>query len=126
MILLQKEETLNPTMFFLVLLPPIMYESGYTLHKGNFFQNIGSILVFAIIGTSISAFVIGGGVYILGLADVAYKLSFTESFAFGSLISAGTTFLCYFADFFNNKSLIFQLIPLQHLPSFMPSISIQF
>lgn len=84
----KKEETLNPTMFFLVLLPPIMYESGYTLHKGNFFQNIGSILVFAIIGTSISAFVIGGGVYILGIADVAYKLSFTESFAFGSLISA--------------------------------------
>ena len=75
-------------MFFLILLPPIIYESGYTLHKGNFFQNIGSILVFAIIGTSISAFVIGGGVYILGAIDLAYKLSFTESFAFGSLISA--------------------------------------
>lgn len=84
----KKEESLNPTMFFLILLPPIIYESGYTLHKGNFFQNIGSILVFAIIGTSISAFVIGGGVYILGLADVAYQLSFTEAFAFGSLISA--------------------------------------
>lgn len=66
-LILQKEETLNPTMFFLVLLPPIIYESGYNLHKGNFFQNFGSILVFAIIGTSISAFVIGGGVYILGL-----------------------------------------------------------
>ena len=84
----KKEETLNPTMFFLVLLPPIIYESGYNLHKGNFFQNFGSILVFAIVGTSISAFIIGGGVYILGLADVAYKMNFTESFAFGSLISA--------------------------------------
>ncbi|XP_075734807.1 na[+]/H[+] hydrogen exchanger 1 isoform X2 [Rhipicephalus microplus] len=50
----QKEEALSPTMFFLVLLPPIIYESGYNLHK----------------------------------ADVAYKLDFTESFAFGSLISA--------------------------------------
>ncbi|KAH9361185.1 hypothetical protein HPB48_001543 [Haemaphysalis longicornis] len=75
-------------MFFLVLLPPIIYESGYNLHKGNFFQNIGSILIFSIIGTTISALVIGGGVYLLGLADVAYKLDFTESFAFGSLISA--------------------------------------
>ncbi|CAL1273566.1 unnamed protein product [Larinioides sclopetarius] len=84
----QKEEAFNPTTFFLVLLPPIMYESGYNLHKGNFFQNIGSILVFAIFGTAISAFVIGGGVYLLGVADVAYKLDFTESFAFGSLVSA--------------------------------------
>lgn len=84
----QKEEALSPTMFFLVLLPPIIYESGYNLHKGNFFQNIGSILIFSIIGTTISALVIGGGVYLLGLADVAYKLDFTESFAFGSLISA--------------------------------------
>ncbi|RWS30428.1 sodium/hydrogen exchanger 8-like protein [Leptotrombidium deliense] len=84
----KREEMFNPTTFFLVLLPPIIYESGYNLHKGNFFQNIGSILVFAIVGTTISALVIGGGVYILGLADVAYHLSFTESFAFGSLISA--------------------------------------
>ncbi|CAG2161902.1 unnamed protein product [Oppiella nova] len=61
----KKEESLNPTMFFLILLPPIIYESGYNLHKGNFFQNIGSILVFAIVGTSISAFIIGGGVYVL-------------------------------------------------------------
>ena len=28
------------------------------------------------------------GVYLLGLADVVYKLNFIESFAFGSLISA--------------------------------------
>ena len=28
------------------------------------------------------------GVYLLGLADIVYKLNFVESFAFGSLISA--------------------------------------
>lgn len=84
----RKEEAFSPTAFFLILLPPIIFESGYNLHKGNFFQNIGSILVFAILGTTISAFVIGFGVYFLGLADVAYRLSFVESCAFGSLISA--------------------------------------
>lgn len=31
---------------------------------------------------------IGSGIYLLGLADVAYKLNYIESFAFGSLISA--------------------------------------
>lgn len=84
----EREEVFSPTAFFLVLLPPIIFESGYNLHKGNFFQNIGSILVFAIIGTTISALVIGSGVYLLGLAEVAYRLNFVESFAFGSLISA--------------------------------------
>ncbi|KAH8413077.1 hypothetical protein KR009_007813 [Drosophila setifemur] len=84
----KREEVFSPMGFFLVLLPPIIFESGYNLHKGNFFQNIGSILVFAIFGTTISALVIGSGIYLLGLADVAFKLSFSESFAFGSLISA--------------------------------------
>jgi len=84
----KKEEAFSPTTFFLLILPPIIFESGYNLHKGNFFQNLGSIMIFAIFGTLLSAIVIGTGIWVLGLADVAYRLDMVESFAFGSLISA--------------------------------------
>lgn len=32
---IKKIESFSPTMFFLVLLPPIIFESGYNLHKGR-------------------------------------------------------------------------------------------
>lgn len=83
-----KEETFTPEMFFLILLPPIIFESGYNLHKGNFFQNFGSILVFAIFGTAISAFIMGSGIWLLGQTGLVYSLNAKESFAFGSLVSA--------------------------------------
>lgn len=82
------EETFSPTIFFLVLLPPIIFESGYSMHKGNFFENIGSICVFAIFGTAISAIVMGAGIYSLGRLSLTYELTAKEAFAFGSLVSA--------------------------------------
>ena len=81
-------EQLDPTTFFLVLLPPIIFESGYSLHKGDFFRNFGTILLFAIVGTAINAIVMGGCLYGLGMLNLVYRLSAAESFAFGSLISA--------------------------------------
>lgn len=94
----KREQVFSPTAFFLVLLPPIIFESGYNLHKGNFFQNIGSILAFAIVGTTISAFTIGAGIYILGLADVAYRCNnYFYSFFYDSIeISIEYRYILYF------------------------------
>ncbi|CBY24280.1 unnamed protein product [Oikopleura dioica] len=82
------EEMLSPQAFFVILLPPIIFEAGYSLHKGNFFTNLGSICIFAIAGTIISTVLVGLGLFLLGAGNVIMELKLTDALAFGALISA--------------------------------------
>ena len=74
--------------FSYLLLPPIVFEAGYSMSKADFFHNIGSILVFAVPGTTISAAVIGCGLYLVGWLGLSPSYSLVDLLAFGSLISA--------------------------------------
>jgi sodium/hydrogen exchanger 8 len=81
----------SPELFFFVLLPPIIFEAGYSLEKTQFFENIGAITLFAFLGTIISAFVVGMLTYWsaqLGLIRHIDKENPMEALLFGSLISA--------------------------------------
>eukprot|EP00941_MAST-03F_sp_MAST-3F-sp1_P000692 g692.t1 len=80
----------SPEFFFFVLLPPIIFEAGYSLKKKNFFHNFSTILLFAIVGTLVSTIVVGMGTYALaklGLVTMDPS-SPLESLLFGALISA--------------------------------------
>ncbi|ERE74926.1 sodium/hydrogen exchanger 9 [Cricetulus griseus] len=86
--------TFDPEIFFNVLLPPIIFHAGYSLKKRHFFQNLGSILTYAFLGTAISCVVIGLIMYGFVKAMVyagqlkSGDFHFTDCLFFGSLMSA--------------------------------------
>ncbi|XP_042226065.1 sodium/hydrogen exchanger 2-like isoform X4 [Homarus americanus] len=97
--------------FFFVLLPPIVLESAYSLHDRSFFDNLGTVLVFAIVGTMFNIFAIGPSLYGLraagAMGDITF--SFTEILVFSSLISAvdPVAVLAIFQELGVNKDLYF-------------------
>ena len=82
----------SPHIFFFLLLPPIILEAAFSLHDRTFVENIGSILLFAVVGTVLVCFMLGitlFGLYKAGGFDLGDKtLSFTQIMIFSSLISA--------------------------------------
>ncbi len=77
----------DPTFFTLFLLPPIIFEAGYSLNMPLFSKNIGKILSLAIFGTLFSTAVTWYALY-TDRTDFLIDLSFSESGQFAALISA--------------------------------------
>ncbi|NWR41951.1 SL9A9 protein, partial [Regulus satrapa] len=86
--------TFDPSIFFNIFLPPIIFHAGYSLKKRHFFRNLGSILTYAFLGTAISCVVIGVIMYGFVKAMVhigqlqQWEFHFTDCLFFGSLMSA--------------------------------------
>ena len=78
-------------MFFFVLLPPIIFEAGYSLDRKGFFDNIGAIALYTMFGTMISTFTVGLLLWYcaeIGLLTNVDKNNPMEALLFGALISA--------------------------------------
>ncbi|KAB0338741.1 hypothetical protein FD755_025167, partial [Muntiacus reevesi] len=81
---------MNSDIFFLYLLPPIVLDAGYFMPSRPFFENIGTILLYAVVGTIWNAFGIGLSLY--GICQVKLfnleDVSLLHNLWFGSLIAA--------------------------------------
>eukprot|EP00908_Phaeocystis_cordata_P000385 Transcript_10407.p1 GENE.Transcript_10407~~Transcript_10407.p1 ORF type:complete len:694 (-),score=239.82 Transcript_10407:94-2175(-) len=84
----------EPDVFFYVLLPPIIFEAGYTLKRRYFLDNLAPILTFAVLGTLISTavvtaiLVLGGSLGWMHKGTLDLGDSPLQSMQFAALISA--------------------------------------
>lgn len=84
---------LDSRLFFLCLLPPIILDAGYFLPIRPFIENLGTILMFAVVGTLWNAFFIGGLLYAVCQIQPdnpsnLHQLELLPCLLFGSIISA--------------------------------------
>lgn len=65
---------LDPGLFFLFLLPTIVGDAGYFMPARLFFDNLGAILLYAVVGTLWNAFCTGFCLYGMKMAGVIGKV----------------------------------------------------
>ncbi|XP_050076667.1 sodium/hydrogen exchanger 3 isoform X1 [Anopheles maculipalpis] len=80
---------LTPETFFFYMLPPIILDAGYFMPNRMFFDNIGTILLMAVIGTIFNIATIGTSLWACGQTGIfGVDLPFLHIFLFASLIAA--------------------------------------
>ncbi|BHF81934.1 hypothetical protein SprV_0802506900 [Sparganum proliferum] len=83
---------LTPTYFFKFLLPPAVLDSSYALYNRTFVDYLGSILIYAVLGTVLSFLLIGGIMFGLDVAGAMEpdipEITINSYFLFASMIVA--------------------------------------
>ncbi|XP_042037270.1 sodium/hydrogen exchanger 1-like [Salvia splendens] len=77
----------NEDLFFIYLLPPIIFNAGFQVKKKQFFRNFMTIVMFGVLGTLISFVIISlGAIAILGKMDIG--LAIGDYIAIGAIFAA--------------------------------------
>ncbi|CBZ49614.1 hypothetical protein NCLIV_001080 [Neospora caninum Liverpool] len=83
---------MNEDVFFVMLLPPIIFEGGLSLSEGSlsvpFMRNFGAIMWLACFCTILSFCWVGAVMFFGGVLGLSMFLTVRQAFAFGALISS--------------------------------------
>lgn len=72
----------------LVLLPILMFASGWSIRRQDFFSQFPYILLFAVVGVGLSTIVVAGLIYLTGTMKLHGVTTGRTAFAYAALISA--------------------------------------
>ncbi|KAL8166604.1 hypothetical protein V2J09_008103 [Rumex salicifolius] len=75
-------------LFFIYLLPPIIFNAGFQVKKKQFFKNISTIVLFGVLGTIISFCLISLGAFLLFKRLGVTQLGVKDYLAVGAILSA--------------------------------------
>ncbi|XP_061714972.1 sodium/hydrogen exchanger 3 isoform X9 [Cydia pomonella] len=82
-------QPLTPDTFFLYMLPPIILDAGYFMPNRLFFDHLGTILLFAVVGTVFNTLTIGASLWACGQTGMfGCTTPLLDMFLFSALISA--------------------------------------
>ncbi|XP_053404076.1 Na(+)/H(+) exchanger beta-like isoform X2 [Mercenaria mercenaria] len=88
----ENQPTMSSDLFFLYLLPPIILESAYSLHDRTFYDNVGTVMIYAVLGTVLNCFLIGPSLYgiykIGGMGETTFEINFVQCLVFSAVIVA--------------------------------------
>ncbi|KAK7344449.1 hypothetical protein VNO77_14065 [Canavalia gladiata] len=84
--------TFNEELFFVYLLPPIIFNAGFQVKKKQFFRNLLEIILYGVIGSLISFLIVSLGSLLLFKKLDIDLLDMGDYFALGAVFSATDSF----------------------------------
>lgn len=77
----------EPHTYILFLLPPIMFQTGFSMNASTFLRNIVPINIYAVLGTFISS-IVYSIIFYYALKFFSMDIRYLDSLQFGAIISA--------------------------------------
>ncbi len=86
--MLQKVLEMDDALFFYLLLPPIIFEGGFSIHRAVFLKNVGTTVWLAIWATLLTFLFLSGGMFLAGQLKMCPPWSMRECLGFAAVVSA--------------------------------------